>query len=187
MRISRVALIATAVVAVGGVAAVRAADLFESGTALPPAKAAIEAKIAALRASGSPAPKTGAYESEEPRPAIVAPGGVATGGGYLYSAADSERPPGYPDDTFTNSWYISSPSLNLTVWGAARGSDPTQGFLLVAVWDQARNHLVAIHEIDGASGGGALSIVGADAESLHLVDATGHSLAFNLATLAMTR
>ena len=101
--------------------------------------------------------------------------------GRLYTGSDSSRPPGYPDDSFTSSWSVISPTLNVDVWAGAYGPDPTQGFLLVVAWNSERTSILWSKEVSAPSESGALRIVGATGALLQISSATGLELSFDAA------
>ena len=148
---------------------------------LPPAKQAMEDKIAAMREAASAngaakvAPADLPNDRPEPAPAL---GGTVAGVGRMYSDADTMRPPGYPDDTFTNSWSVTSDTVNIDVWAAARAADPRRGFLLIIIWNSDRTAVIGGGEYEPSAARGALRILGAQGSNLSIgtLDGTTFSL-----------
>jgi hypothetical protein len=155
---------------------------------LPPEKQAIEDKITALRQGNIPAQKLGRAGAPADGTSIQGPqpiiGGVPAGAGTLFNGDDMMRPPGYPDDAFTNSWSIVSSTTNVDVWAGARGADPDQGFLVVAVWNPDRTTVLGGGEYNAPARGGALQITGNKGSTISLTDAKGASLVFDYVELA---
>jgi hypothetical protein len=140
--------------------------------------------ISQIRSQHSPGPKPShGPEAVDAQPLPDLPG-VQAGIGLLFSDSQTMRPPGYPDDQFTNSWSVVSPELNLDVWAGARGPDPEQGFLLVVAWNADRTSIQWSREFDAPQRGGALHILSASAATLSVSDDEGHLFSFNVTTQA---
>jgi hypothetical protein len=159
-----------------------------SSSHLPPAKQAMSDKLAAERSAARDRAGSVNKASDVGRP-VSSPepkaqaAGIASGIGTLVADADTLRPPGHPDDTFTNSWTVSSASLNVDVWAGARGSDPNRGFLLVVVWNANRTSVISGGEFEPAQGRGALRIRSATGTDLALTSADGGTMTFDVAGL----
>jgi hypothetical protein len=148
---------------------------------LPPAKQAVESAITALRAKGQvdPMPKGQPNpNSPEPQPPVLPTGGTPAGIGILFAENESSRPPTDRDDQFTNSWSVFSPTLNVDAWAGSRGNDPSQGFVMVVVWNTDRTSIIGGGSFDTPRRGGAVRIVGATGRTLALLAADGTALSF---------
>lgn len=151
---------------------------------LPPEKQAMADKIAALKAAADapPAAKVApAGLQQNDLEAVAAVGGTPAGIGRMFTDAETMRPPGYPDDIFTNSWSVASGAINIDVWAAARGSDPRRGFLLVVLWNTDRTSIIGGGEYEPSAAKGALRITGAQGTILSIRTSDGTNFTIDAA------
>lgn len=153
---------------------------------LPPAKQAIVNAYASLEAAGQANP--GPKQPEHPTPGPMGQGvtitGSAAGAGWLVAEADTIRPAGDSEDLFTNSWYMNSPSLNVDVWAGARGTDPSQGFLMVVLWDSQRLTITGGGIFDTPRHDGIVRIAGAVGTTLTVTGAGSSTFTFDVSSLS---
>ena len=159
-----------------------------SSSSLPPAKQAMADKIANAQGAARAQAGSEAKRNDPGRP-VSAPEaaaqvpGAASGIGRLVADSDTLRPPGHPDDVFTNSWTVSSPTVNVDVWAGARGADQSRGFVLVVVWNADRTTVIGGGEFEPAQAHGELRIISATGSQLAITDRAGGAITFDVGTL----
>jgi hypothetical protein len=172
-------------VAAGPRAAVAAGESAGATESLAPEKQAIEDYYASLAAAasrvGSKDPNAG-FSTLAPEDSPYSPYQETPAGNGFIVASDL-GPPGGGDATWSNDWYEQTDAGITEVYAGGLLDQADGGFVLVVTWSADHANLLSSGRYFAPGSPGALTITGADGETLTLSSASGTELSFDVATL----
>jgi hypothetical protein len=157
---------------------------------LPPDKQAREDRYASDRATGRAREPRRGEDPAAPGPEASEEGTSAfptrpAGNGTIVETG--EQGPEPSTYAWRNEWFIRTRSQVISVYAGALRADPSQGVLLVSVFDASEAHLLRSVVLKGPGRAGALRFVGGVGDRASLAASDGTGLEFDPATLGLRR